>query len=270
MTVATILLALALASDQTGIPPPPHAEQVTFPGPSGELHGFLYKPSGQGPFPAILWNHGSERLPGWQPDLADFFTAMGFVFFLPHRAGQGRSSGTYVMDQMNSTRAAPVADRLVVQVHELANRDVVAASAWLMKQPFVDARRVAMVGCSFGGIQTILSAEKGLGFKAFVAFGPAAMSWANVPLRERLKGAVSNAKAPVFILQAANDFSTEPTNVLGPGAVRNGGTARLYPAFGASVQDGHWAFATVKAGTSVWGDDVLGFLRRTLEPDSPK
>jgi len=270
MMVATILLTLALAIGQPGSPPPSQAELVSFEGPNGELHGFLFKPPGHGPFPAILWNHGSEKLPGWQPDLADFFTSKGFVFFLPHRAGQGRSPGTYVLDEVNSPRGAPDADRLAVQVHERANRDVVAASVWLTKQPFVDASRVAMVGCSFGGIQTLLSAEKGLGFKAFVAFAPAAMSWANLPLRERLKGAVSNAKAPVFILQAANDFSTEPTIVLGPEVVKNGGVARLYPAFGASAKDGHWAFATVTAGTSVWGDDVLGFLRRNLCPDSPK
>jgi dienelactone hydrolase len=139
-----------------------------------------------------------------------------------------------------------------------------------MKQPFVDATRVAMVGCSFGGIQTLLSAEKRLGFKAFVAFAPAAMSWASVALRERLKEAVSNATAPVFILQATNDFSTDPTKILGPEAVRKGGAARLYPAFGASAQDGHWAFATLKSGTVVWGDDVLGFLRRSLGSGLPR
>jgi dienelactone hydrolase len=270
MKQVLVLLVLALGTSRDASASPPQPEVVSFEGPNGELHGFLYRPSGDGPFPAILWNHGSEKLPGRQPNLAEFFASNGFVFFLPHRAGQGRSPGSYVLDQANSLRGTPGGDRLMVQVHERANRDVMAASAWLMKQPFVDAKRVAMVGCSFGGIQTLLSAEKGLGFKAFVAFAPAAMSWSNVPLRERLKEAVSNAKAPVFILQAANDFSTEPTKVLAPEAVRNGGEARLYPAFGASAQNGHWAFATLRSGTSVWGNDVLGFLRRSLGPGSPR
>ena len=35
---------------------------------TNELRGFLYVPPGRGPFPAVLWNHGSERLPGWQPE----------------------------------------------------------------------------------------------------------------------------------------------------------------------------------------------------------
>src|SRR5262245_53624914 len=58
---------------------------VSFPSRALTLKGFLYKPEGTGPFPAIIWNHGSEKLPGQQPDLARFYTSKGFVFFLPHR-----------------------------------------------------------------------------------------------------------------------------------------------------------------------------------------
>ena len=35
-----------------------------------KVHGFLWKPEGTGPFSAILWNHGSEKLPGSQSKLA--------------------------------------------------------------------------------------------------------------------------------------------------------------------------------------------------------
>jgi hypothetical protein len=42
-----------------------------------ELHGYLYLPPGKGPFPAVLWNHGSEKWPGWQPGLAAFYTRSG-------------------------------------------------------------------------------------------------------------------------------------------------------------------------------------------------
>ena len=68
--------------------------------------------TGPGPFPAVLWNHGSERLPGWQPDLAAFYTANGFAFFIPHRRGQGQSgaAGPYIVDRQPS-KLAVVADR---------------------------------------------------------------------------------------------------------------------------------------------------------------
>jgi hypothetical protein len=50
-------------------------EEVVFPISGRELHGFIWKPEGTGPFPAIVWNHGSEKLPGSQPVLAKFYTA---------------------------------------------------------------------------------------------------------------------------------------------------------------------------------------------------
>src|SRR5580704_9573186 len=34
--------------------------EVTFPSGGRQLHGFLWKPAGDGPFRAIVWNHGSE------------------------------------------------------------------------------------------------------------------------------------------------------------------------------------------------------------------
>ena len=42
-------------------------EEVTFASNGFELHGFIYRPEGQGPFPAVLYNHGSERRPGSKP-----------------------------------------------------------------------------------------------------------------------------------------------------------------------------------------------------------
>src|ERR1700730_9440502 len=85
-----------------------------------------------------------------------------------------------------------------VQAQQVANQDVVAAMAWLRMQKEVDVNRIVVSGCSFGGIQTLLSAEKGLAARAFVAFAPGAKSWSNGALQERLEKAVRNAKAPVF------------------------------------------------------------------------
>jgi dienelactone hydrolase len=122
----------------------------------------------------------------------------------------------------------------------------------------VDTNRIVVSGCSLGGIQTLLAAEKGLG--AFIAFAPGAKSWGNEMLRERLENAVRNAKGPVFVLQANNDFSVGPTNVLGKIAKTNGGQAEIYPAFGNNSQDGHCGFATTNSGIEVWQKDVLDFI----------
>ncbi len=254
-SLAVLLLIAVVACAQESIPA--NARLVSFPGSNGTLQGFLYIPDGNGPFPAILWNHGSEKRPGAQPALAEFYTSHGFVFFLPHRRGQGRSPGAYIMDEIQERRADPT---VAVQAQQVANEDVVSAMTWLRSQKEVDADRVVVSGCSFGGIQTLLAAEKGLGARAFIAFAPGAKSWANGNLQGRLENAVRKAKGPVFVLQAKNDFSIEPTKVLGKIAKANGGQAEIYPAFGSNAQDGHWAFATSKAGIEVWQKDVLEFI----------
>lgn len=228
------------------------------------MHGYYYVPAGTGPFPAVLWNHGSERVPGAQAELAEFYTAHGFVFFLPHRRGQGKSPGAYIMDEIRRSHDEFAA----VQFQQEANQDVVAAMTWLRAQKEVDANRIVVSGCSFGGIQTLLSAEKGLGARAFIAFAPAAQSWGNGLLQQRLEHAVQKTNAPVFILQAKNDYSIEPAKVLGKIAKANGGRADIYPAFGHSAQDGHWAFATTKSGIEVWQKDVLSFIDAAFEKTS--
>jgi dienelactone hydrolase len=255
-----ILLAAAAVGAQEAVPA--NAKLVSFAAPGGTLQGFLmYIPEGPGPFPAVLWNHGSERHPGAQPELAQFYNSHGFVFFLPHRRGQGRSPGPYIMGEIHS-HGGPAG---AVQAQQLANEDVVAAMNWLRSQKEVDSNRIVVSGCSFGGIQTLLTAEKGLGARAFIAFAPAAQSWGNPALDQLLKSAVKHAKAPVFILQAKNDYSLEPTEVLGKIAKAKGGQAKIYPAFGSSPQDGHWRFATTIDGIAVWEDDVLKFIDSSFQ-----
>jgi dienelactone hydrolase len=129
----------------------------------------------------------------------------------------------------------------------------------LKMQPQVDAKRIVVSGCSFRGIQTLLTAEKGLGARAFIAFAPAAQSGSNEMLDERLEEAVKRTKAPVFILQAKNDYCIQPAEVLGKIAKAHGGEARIYPGFGKTPQEVHWDFATTSAGIAVWGEDVLEF-----------
>lgn len=248
-----LLFALSAVCAQETLPA--NAKLVAFSSSGATLYGFLYVPEGKGPFPAVLWNHGSERRPGWQPELASFYNAHGFVFFLPHRRGQGKSPGPYIMDEIRAGGPS-----VAWQAQQVANRDVVAALEWLKTQPEVDASRIVVSGCSFGGIQTLLTAEKGLGARAFIAFAPAAQSWRNGTLDQSLEYAVGHTKAPVFILQAKNDYSTEPAEVLGKIAKSRGGQAKIYPVFGTTAQDGHWAFATTSAGISIWANDVLQFI----------
>jgi carboxymethylenebutenolidase len=257
-----LLFALALEISVAQSNP----EEVVFPSGGRELHGFLWKPEGTGPFPAIVWNHGSEKLPGSQPALAKFYTAHSYVFFVPHRRGQGRSPGDYIQDLVAQSPASERARRMV-EFQQAEVDDVIAGLNYLRSRSFVDPARIAISGCSYGGIQTLLTGERDLGVRALVPFAPGAMSWEqNVPLQDRLVRAVDLAKAPVFLIQAENDYSLAPSSVLRREAnkKKKDFQSKIYPAFGSNHQDGHWGFCS--SATDVWGNDVLAFLEMHMKP----
>src|SRR5260370_27722960 len=84
------LLALLLLPSVLAV-----AETVTFPSGEITLHGVLYKPEGTGPFPAVVYNHGSA--PGMMSEqafaaLGPVFASHGWVFLGPYRRGQGLSA----------------------------------------------------------------------------------------------------------------------------------------------------------------------------------
>src|SRR5262245_38592194 len=83
----------------------PGVAEVTFPNGGLTLRGTVYRPAGAGPFPAVLFNHGSA--PGMLNSQAfeaigPLFAARGWVFFAPYRRGQGlsASAGPYIGDQI--------------------------------------------------------------------------------------------------------------------------------------------------------------------------
>ncbi len=242
------------------------AELVHYQAGGRKLPGYLYRPASQGRHPAVMWNHGSEKDPRAQPELARFYTQHGFVFFAPIRHGHGSTEGPYIVDLQKDIaekeKDLAVARREQVKLHDVYNEDVVAALMWLKDQPFADANRIVVSGCSYGGIQTLITAEKGLGVRAFVPFAPGAMSFANVALRERMQEAVRKSTAPMLLLQAQNDYSTGPSELLAPLLKAKGGPSHsaVYPAFGTTNQQGHGAFACWSLGTQQWGGEVLAFI----------
>ena len=243
---------------------------VAFPSGTLTLHGVLYKPDGAGPFPAVVYNHGSA--PGMLSQqafeaLGPVFADRGWVFFGPYRRGQGlsASAGPYIGDEIAAaTRSGGVAAGAATLVRLLETdhlHDQMAALAWLRTQRFVQRDRIAVAGNSFGGIEAVLGAERG-GYCAAIDSAGGAQSWAEAPpLQSLMTRAVRQSKAPIFFFQAANDYDLSPSRTL-PAAMKAAGKVcdvRIYPAFGNSVQDGH-TFGYF--GSSVWADDAFRFLER--------
>jgi dienelactone hydrolase len=242
-------------------PEVPTPREVVFPSDGLNLHGYLWEPSGHGPFPTVLYNHGSEKLPGSKPVLGAFFTGQGFAFFVPHRRGQGLSPGSYISDIVAQTpppqQNQVVVDQLVAQLD-----DVAAGLTYLRGLPEIDQARLVVAGCSYGGIETLLASEGNLPVRAAVDFAGAAESWAgNQILQALLVAAVDRAQVPIFFLQAMNDYNTAPSLFLSAELARVGKPyqVKIYPPYGTTVDDGHGGFCT--NAPDVWGAEVLTFLR---------
>jgi dienelactone hydrolase len=138
---------------------------VTVDGEQVKLAVITYKPAGNGPFPTLIFHHGSTGR-GNDPTLfakpydpktvAEWFTSRGWAVLAPSRRGRGGSENRYDEGFANDrtqgyscdpTLSLPGADR--------ALRDIDAVTPILLAQPFVDRSRFIVGGISRGGVLTI-------------------------------------------------------------------------------------------------------------------
>jgi len=275
-TFATfLLLFLRLpAFGQSSQPGPPQI--VEFPSEHLHLKGYLWKPSGSGPFPAILFSHGSGGPDATQTSgmtmkeaaetLAPVFVKHGYAFFYPCRRGHGLSAdqGKFIQDELKDEQATKgIEARQQLQFALLTGPqldDTLAALSFLKTVPGIDAHRIAAVGHSFGGQLTLLAAERDRSLRAAITFGAAANSWATSPeLRERILTAVRTANGHIMLIHAANDYDTTPGRDLSAELERRHKSSllKIYPAVGKTPDEGH---NLLYNSIPVWEGDVFQFL----------
>jgi endonuclease YncB( thermonuclease family) len=160
-----LLLALCL-----GMPGSLSAQEramtpLTIDGEPVKIATITYKPPGNGPFPTLIFHHGSTGT-GRDPALfagrddpkalANWFTARGWAVILPSRRGRGGSEGFYdegfAPDRSQGYSCEPA---LALAGAERALRDLDALTPALLAQPFVDRARVAIGGHSRGGVLAV-------------------------------------------------------------------------------------------------------------------
>jgi len=259
--LAFCVVFLSSIQNASGQSAPP--EEVKFPSGNLVLHGFLYRPQGNGPFPAILYNHGSEEKPGSKPELGEFFSGKGYVFFVPHRRGHGRSPHDAYVE---SLRAQGVSG--AIALHETHLEDQLAALSYFKTLSEVDSQRIAVAGCSYGGIQTVLAveanAEQQLGLRAAIDFAGGAESWKSLTLRNRMITAIRKATIPVLFIQAENDYDLGPSRTLAGELEQLGKPHKLliFPPYGNTHAEGHGVFCS--RATNVWGPAVSSFLDASM------
>jgi carboxymethylenebutenolidase len=269
---AILLLLAACAPEKKGVETRLTGAIVEYGrGPSGApLRGALYLPKGPGPFPVLLYAHGSA--PGGQSNaafeaIAPDFTRRGWAVFAPYRRGQGLSSdaGPYIRDDVAAARSQGGPDRAQARLANLLAGDHMddqsAAFSWLSRQPFADPGRIAAMGNSFGGVIALLSADR-LAVCGAVDASGGAESWGDSPaLRKEMVEAAGRARPPIMFLQAANDFDLRPSRDLHAARRRSAKASelRIYPRFGKSAREGH---SFPYRGVAIWSGDVHAFLSR--------
>jgi dienelactone hydrolase len=129
------------------------------------IEGYLSKPVGDGPFPAVIYLHGCSGLAASSRErLAAMFNGWGYVFL--------------AVDSFATRGIREACDRPM----PAREADALGALIFLSKLPFVNRERIAAVGASQGGIVTmhlvsthdvqIYNVPAGLNFRAAVAFYP--------------------------------------------------------------------------------------------------
>lgn len=273
--VVAAALAVGLATHPRA-QPPAAPEAVTITSGALKLRAFVFRPPGNGPFPAVLFNHGSygadDPMPADEPSrIGPVFARHGYILLFLFRQGVGLSKGQGtaggdLIDRATAADGDEGFERVLLTLLETEELDeALAALAYLRTLPGVDPQRVAVAGHSFGGPLSLLVAEREPALRAVAFFAGAAASWKRSPaLRARLLTAVKRIAAPVFFIYAANDYSTAPGERLAAEMERLGKPHRLkiYPAFGGTPREGH---NLVYRSVPAWEADVFPFLDPLLQ-----
>jgi uncharacterized protein len=122
------------------------------------LRGILFIPDGQGPFPAVIFFHGSGGIGDTHFEAAEAIADKGIIGFAFNYRGCGISDGVFEN-----------------QTVEMGLKDGKAAIEFLLSSPLINLNRVGFYGGSFGGYIAAMLCNK-YRVKALALTAPAAYS----------------------------------------------------------------------------------------------
>ena len=232
-------------------------------GPGGRdmLETTIFRPSGPGPFPLLLMNHGKQEGPARQQKrerfiyMATEFVRRGYAVMLPMRSGFALSTGAY-RDYGCDMTANGLAQA----------SDVLDALAYARRQSWVDPERIVVAGQSYGGLATMaltsasLPGVRGLlNFSGGLRVDKPVCDWQSSLARAYATfGAGSHL--PSLWLYGANDsyFGPQLAQRWYQSYTGSGGKAELF-AYGDFKRDAHLTLGS-RDGVAIWLPVVERFL----------
>jgi dienelactone hydrolase len=176
----------------------------------------LYKPEGEGPFPALVLMHqcgGLRNARGWQNlsmlEWAKTAVARGYVVLLVD-AFASRSVESVCMGPRNGMNFGR------------GTRDALLAGAHLRNLPFVDKERIAVAGYSWGAMVAVMASGQrwadalgdGFRFRAAAAFYPGCFTIAP-PTSPRYEIVNADIDRPLLVLMGGQDTETPAAECMG-------------------------------------------------------
>ena len=242
---------------------------VTYPSGKLNIEAYIYQPPGPGPFPLIIFNHGSrsgkERKSTPFEYMGDLYRAAGYVVLVPERRGYGTSDGE-TFSEANAAKGPALVDRM-----ELEADDVIAAADYAATLPYVDAKRIGIAGYSLGGIATMFAIARSKAFKVALDQAGGSLSWKGNPsLRAAMANAAGKVTIPIMFMDSENDATTDSVTTLAAAMkkAKQPHEIKVYPAFTPTknpkhIAPGHLIFSS--QGVDIWGQDAVTFFNRVLQ-----
>lgn len=261
-------------SDAAKMPVLPLNEEIlTLPGDRDravDLQVTFYKPSGPGPFPLAIINHGatkaSDKNRGERQRFtmaAYYFLSRGYAVAMPMMRGFAGSGGSMLQLGCN-----------LVTVAQSDGRDIRGVIEALQRRPDIDGRNVVVTGQSFGGWNTLgLGTNPPPGVRGLVLFN-AALRSSGCPEKEQDKMLVAGAGRlglgtvlPSLWFYGENDTIMPTTTWHGVfNAYKAAGTRARLVDVGTVGTDSH-QFLSSPDNLPLWAPEIDAFLAGIDMPD---
>ena len=237
---------------------------------------WVMRPPGEGPFPVIIWNHGSRIPPySWfgidrsRDSTIDFDTPCregvvndGWMYVFPEGRGYGGSEGPTLAPLLSDTKS-------VITFLRGRASDANAAARLIRLRPDAKPDCAAIVGVSHGGVTALFAAATASTQYRAAVIQATGICYHKPCGVEELEDAADKVRMPLLVQHFVSD-SRVPiavSRVIAHRAALHGAAVSLKEYPGVAGEEGHEINAP--GNREQWLDDYQSFLRAAFAQCTP-